>query len=117
MPVVLSPPVPARRGIIRSVRAHPAARAGHSIAAAHATGAAAAGEIRGEGVVVPHGNVELGAEVWMARHRDGDVPQLPFAFPGIMGKRHNAFLIGSHNTRRDSEVLPQNFAMACTLRL
>src|ERR1039458_5762762 len=53
----------------------------------------------------------------MAGHGDGDMPHLPFAFSGIMGKRHNAFLVGGYDSCGDMEVLPQNLAMACAFRL
>ena len=109
--------VSARGWIIRIHRTHTAARAVRSIAAVHPAGAAASGEIRYEVVVVPQGNIELGAEGWMARHCDGDMRQLSLADPGIMAKGHNAFLVDGYNICCNLEILPQDLSMTCAFRL
>jgi hypothetical protein len=85
--------VPTRGGIIRIEGARGAARAVHSITAVETAGAAAAGEIRVELVVIPQGNVEFRAQVRMAGHRDGDMRHLPVTDPGITGRNTTPFLL------------------------
>jgi hypothetical protein len=92
--------------------AHAAACAINSVATVEATGSCAARELRYEGVVVANGNIKLGADAWMAGHRDGEMPHLPIAGPGIAGKGDDAFFIDRYDRRGDREVLPENLSLS-----
>ncbi len=107
--------VSTRRGIVRIHGTHAPARAIHSVRAVQSIRAAAAGEIRDEAEVISDRNVELRAEVRMARHGDGHMRGLPITDPRIPRKRHIAFLVGSHESWRHHEIAPQYLPLALPL--
>ena len=93
--------VAARAWVLWIDRTHGAAEAVQSISPIRSLEAVLAGKTQSERAVVVHGDVEIGADTWLAGNRDGDVWELAVADPGVGRKAYDAFAIDSDDTRSD----------------
>lgn len=104
--------VAAGRGVIRVRGAWAAAGAVAAIETTGTAHAGTAGEIGEERDVVAKRNIELGAEIGMARDGNGNVAGFAVTDSGIASERDDAFLVGFDDSGGEREVLPLNFAAA-----
>ena len=109
--------VPAGGGIIRVEGAGASAHAVRPVGSVHAAGAAAAGEVRDEFVIVAQGNIKLRVGIRMAGRSDGDVRELTVAEPGIFGEGDNALLVDGDHGCRHGKVAPHDLSFAYAFSL